>query len=159
MKKTITMAALLFSSVLTFACTDRAKQPEQTKTGITAQKEGSVIVMTKEMFIKEVFDYEKSSDWKYKGTKPAIIDLYADWCGPCRMTAPIMKDLAKEYADKIVIYKVNVDKEKELAGLFNATSIPLFVFIPMNGTPQFFRGAADKVTYKKVIDDFLLKTE
>ena len=81
------------------------------------------------MFIKDVFDYEKSQDWKYKGDKPAIIDLYADWCGPCRMTAPIMKDLAKEYAGKIVIYKVNVDKERELAALFNASSIPLFVFI------------------------------
>ena len=77
----------------------------------------------------------------------------------CRMVAPIMKELAKEYADKIVVYKVNVDKEKELAALFNATSIPLFVFIPMNGEPQLFRGAADKATYKKAIDDFLLKTE
>ena len=89
--------------------------------------------------------------------KPAIIDLYADWCGPCRMTAPIMKSLAKEYDGKIVIYKVNVDKEKELAALFNATSIPLFVFIPMNGEPQLFRGAADKATYQKAIDEFLLK--
>ena len=73
------------------------------------------------------------------------------------MTAPIMKSLAKEYDGKIVIYKVNVDKEKELAALFNATSIPLFVFIPMEGKPQLFRGAADKATYKKAIDEFLLK--
>ena len=73
------------------------------------------------------------------------------------MTAPIMKSLAKEYDGKIVIYKVNVDKEKELAALFNATSIPLFVFIPMEGEPQLFRGAADKATYKKAIDEFLLK--
>lgn len=73
------------------------------------------------------------------------------------MTAPIMKSLAKEYDGKIVIYKVNVDKEKELAALFNATSIPLFVFIPMNGEPQLFRGAADKATYQKAIDEFLLK--
>ena len=80
-----------------------------------------------------------------------------DWCGPCRQTAPIMKELAKEYAGKIVIYKVNVDKQKELAALFNATSIPLFVFIPMKGDPQLFRGAADKATYKKAIDEFLLK--
>ena len=78
-------------------------------------------------------------------------------CGPCRQTAPIMKELAKEYAGKITIYKVNVDKQKELAALFNATSIPLFVFIPMKGDPQLFRGAADKATYKKAIDEFLLK--
>ena len=109
------------------------------------------------MFLKDVFDYEKSKEWNYKGNKPAIIDLYADWCGPCRQTAPIMKELAKEYAGKIVIYKVNVDKQKELAALFNATSIPLFVFIPMKGDPQLFRGAADKATYKKAIDEFLFK--
>ena len=94
----------------------------------------------------------------YKG-KVILVDFWNTWCGPCRMVAPIMKELAKEYADKIVVYKVNVDKEKELAALFNATSIPLFVFIPMNGEPQLFRGAADKATYKKAIDDFLLKTE
>lgn len=157
MKKIITMAVLIFSSMLTYACTSGTEQ-KQAETQKTAQ-EGSVIVMNKAMFIKDIFDYEKSKEWKYKGDKPAIIDLYADWCGPCRMVAPIMKELAKEYADKIVVYKVNVDKEKELAALFNATSIPLFVFIPMNGEPQLFRGAADKATYKKAIDDFLLKTE
>ena len=94
----------------------------------------------------------------YKG-KHVFLEFWGSWCGPCRMVAPIMKELAKEYADKIVVDKVNVDKEKELAALFNATSIPLFVFIPMNGEPQLFRGAADKATYKKAIDDFLLKTE
>lgn len=107
MKKVLTFAILIFASVLTFACKDGAKaqpnEPEQKEA-----KSGEVIVMNKDMFIKDVFDYEKSQDWKYKGDKPAIIDLYADWCGPCRMTAPIMKDLAKEYAGKIVIYKVNV---------------------------------------------------
>ena len=115
------MAVLIFSSMLTYACTSGTEQ-KQAETQKTAQ-DGSVIVMNKAMFIKDIFDYEKSKEWKYKGDKPAIIDLYADWCGPCRMTAPIMKELAKEYAGKIVIYKVNVDKEKELAALFNATTI------------------------------------
>ncbi len=164
MKKVITMFVLVFASMLTYACTDGAKKQNQAEAkevqeSQKSEADGDVIVMNKAMFIKDVFDYEKSQDWKYKGNKPAIIDLYADWCGPCRMTAPIMKELAKEYAGKIVIYKVNVDKEKELAALFNATSIPLFVFIPMNGEPQLFRGAADKATYKKMIDDFLLKTK
>ena len=88
MKKVLTFAILIFASVLTFACKDGAKaqpnEPEQKEA-----KSGEVIVMNKDMFIKDVFDYEKSQDWKYKGDKPAIIDLYADWCGPCRMTAPM----------------------------------------------------------------------
>ena len=100
MKKFIAIAALIFTSVLTYACTDGAKQNQTEK---KEAQSGDVIVMNKDMFIKDVFDYEKSKEWKYKGDKPAIIDLYADWCGPCRMTAPIMKELAKEYAGKIVI--------------------------------------------------------
>lgn len=156
MKKILTFAVLILASVLTYACKNAAPA-EQKEVEQKEAKGGQVIVMNKDMFIKDVFDYEKSKDWKYKGGKPAIIDLYADWCGPCRMTAPIMKELAKEYADKIVIYKVDVDKQRELAALFDASSIPLFVFIPMEGEPQLFRGAADKATYQKVIDDFLLK--
>ena len=155
MKKVLVMVALVMVSVIVYAFNDRA-EAKQGKKEVTGNN-GEVVVMNKEMFLKDVFDYEKSKEWKYKGDKPAIIDLYADWCGPCRMTAPIMKSLAKEYDGKIVIYKVNVDKEKELAALFNATSIPLFVFIPMNGEPQLFRGAADKATYQKAIDEFLLK--
>ena len=131
----------------------KTKQVKTTNKNIDAE----VIVMDKALFLKHIFNYEKEQKWKYLGTKPAIIDLYADWCGPCRMVAPIMKELAKEYAGKIVIYKVNVDQEQELAALFNATSIPLFVFIPMNKEPQLFRGAADKATYKKAIEEFLLK--
>ena len=154
MKKVLLMVALVMVSVIIYAFNDR-EENNQGKKEVTGN--GEVIVMDKAMFIKDVFDFEKSKEWKYKGTKPAIIDLYADWCGPCRQTAPIMKELAKEYAGKIVIYKVNVDKQKELAALFNATSIPLFVFIPMKGEPQLFRGAADKATYKKAIDEFLLK--
>lgn len=150
MRKILTIVALALISVIAFAANGEDKVGQD-------KKSGEVIVMNKDMFLKDVFDYQTSKEWKYKGDKPAIIDLYADWCGPCRMTAPIMKSLAKEYAGQIVIYKVNVDKEKELAALFNATSIPLFVFIPMKGEPQLLRGAANKATYKKAIDEFLLK--
>lgn len=153
MKKVLTVVVLAMISVIVFAVNDGAKT-EQNK---PEKKSGEVIAMNKDMFIKDVFDYQASQEWGYKGDKPAIIDLYADWCGPCRLTSPIMKSLAKEYDGKIVIYKVDVDKEKELAALFNATSIPLFVFIPMTGEPQLFRGAADKATYQKAIDEFLLK--
>lgn len=153
MKKVLTTLAFAMMSAFVFA----VNGGDQANQGKKEAKSGEVIVMNKDMFLKDVFDYQTSKEWKYKGDKPAIIDLYADWCGPCRMTAPIMKSLAKEYAGKIVIYKVNVDKEKELAALFNASSIPLFVFIPMKGEPQLFRGAASKATYKKAIDEFLLK--
>lgn len=153
MKKVLAMVAFAMIGVMACAVNDKPKVEQQSQV-----KGGEVITMNKALFIKDVLDFEKNStDWNYKGSLPAIIDLYADWCGPCRQTAPIMKELAKEYAGKIVIYKVNVDNEKELAALFNATSIPLFVFIPMKGEPQLFRGAADKATYKKAIDEFLLK--
>ena len=154
MKKVLAMVAFVMLSVIVYAFNDKS-DANQGKKEVTGN--GEVVVMDKEMFLKDVFDYEKSKEWKYKGDKPAIIDLYADWCGPCRQTAPILQELAKEYAGKITIYKVNVDKQKELAALFNATSIPLFVFIPTKGDPQLFRGAADKATYKKAIDEFLLK--
>lgn len=155
MKKVLAMVAFVMVSVIVYAFNDEAATG-QGKTE-AADKDGEVIVMDKAMFLKDVFDFEKSKTWKYKGDKPAIIDLYADWCPPCRLTAPIMKQLAKEYAGKIIIYKVDVDKQKELAALFNASSIPLFVYIPMEGEPQFIRGAADKATFKKGIDEFLLK--
>lgn len=155
MKKVLVMVALVMASVIVYAFNDKP-ETDQGKKEVTGDK-GEVVVMDKAMFLKDVFDYENSKEWKYKGDKPAIIDFYADWCGPCRLTAPIMKQLAKEYAGKIVIYKVNVDKQKELAALFNATSIPLFAYIPTKGDPQFIRGAADKATFKKGIDEFLLK--
>lgn len=155
MKKILLSITLVLAAITVYAFDEGT---ENTETSQNASK-GEVVVMNKQLFIANVFDYEKSAEWKYKGNKPAIIDLYADWCGPCRAVAPIMKELAKEYSDKIIIYKVNVDKEKELAALFNATSIPLFVFIPMDGKPQLFRGAADKATYKETIDSFLLGTK
>ncbi|MBQ8223873.1 MAG: redoxin domain-containing protein [Bacteroides sp.] len=158
-KKRVLLLLLAGVGLATYACTGKAEQRRQempvAETDSTTT--GEVIVMDKAMFLKQICDYEHSPEWKYLGTKPAIIDLYADWCGPCRMVAPIMKELAKEYAGEIVIYKVNVDKEQELAALFNASSIPLFVFIPLGEMPQLFRGAADKATYKRAIDEFLLK--
>lgn len=157
MRKYIALFAIAVLSVTSYAFTKSSAIEETAEIQNVEAKDGEVIKMNKEMFINDVFDYEKSKEWAFKGDKPVIIDLYADWCAPCRMIAPILKDLAKEYDGKITIYKVNVDKEKELAGLFNVTSIPLLVFIPKNGTPQLMPGAADKATYKKAIDEFLLK--
>ena len=124
----------------------------------TAEEEGKVIQLTKAEFLQKVYNYEKSpKEWKYEGDKPAIIDFYADWCGPCRMIAPTLKKLAKEYDGQIVIYKVDTEKEKELAAAFGITSLPSILFIPMKGEPQMAQGAMPKASFKKAIDEFLLK--
>lgn len=123
----------------------------------TEKKEEPVIQMDKQMFLDKVFDYTTgATEWKYQGQKPAIIDFYATWCGPCRMIAPILKDLAKEYKDSIVVYKVDVDKEKELAGAMGIQSLPTVLFIPQTGQPQIIVGAADKDTFKRAIQEVLL---
>ena len=124
----------------------------------TQKEESSVIQMNKQMFLDKVFDYTTgATEWKYLGNKPCVIDFYATWCGPCRMVAPILKDLAKEYGEKIVIYKVDTDKEKELSMAMGIQSLPTIVFIPQSGQPQVIVGAADKVTFKRAIDEVLLK--
>ncbi len=113
--------------------------------------------LTKETFLKKVFDYEKNQDWKFEGTIPCIIDFYADWCGPCKMVAPVLEELSKEYNGKINIYKVDTEAEQELAGAFNIRSIPSMLFIPMNEQPQMAVGALPKESLKKAISDVLLK--
>ncbi len=124
----------------------------------TDEEQGKVIRMNKEMFVDDVFDYTTgSTDWKYKGEKPAVIDFYATWCGPCRMISPILKSLAKEYKDQIVVYKVDTDKEKELSAAMGIQSLPTVVFIPKIGQPQIIVGAADKATFKRAIEEVLLK--
>ena len=123
----------------------------------TQKEEASVIQMNKQMFLDKVFDYTTgATEWKYQGDKPAVIDFYATWCGPCRMVAPILKDLAKEYGDSIVIYKVDTDKEKELSMAMGIRSLPTIVFIPKTGQPQVIVGAAEEATFRRAIDEVLL---
>lgn len=119
---------------------------------------GKVIHLTKAEFLAKVYNFEKNpEEWKYEGDKPAIVDFYADWCGPCKMVAPILDELAKEYDGQIVIYKVDTEKEQELAGAFGIRSIPSILFIPMEGKPEMAQGAMPKASFKKAIDEFLLK--
>ena len=123
-----------------------------------ASAAGEVIVLNKADFLAKVFNYEKNaSEWKYEGDKPGIIDFYADWCGPCRRVAPILKELAAEYKDDIVIYKVDVVKEQELASAFGINSLPTLLFVPMQGKPQASMGLQPKETLAKYIDEFLLE--
>lgn len=111
--------------------------------------------LTKETFKEKVFNWELNKDWKYEGTIPCLIDFYADWCGPCKMVAPVLEELQKEYGDKLVIYKVNTEQEQELAGIFGIQSIPSLLFVPMDGQPQMAMGALPKNTFEQAISDVL----
>lgn len=119
---------------------------------------GKVIHINQSEFIEKVYDYKKNPDkWVYEGSKPAIIDFYADWCGPCRRLSPVLEKLAEKYKDKIVIYKVNTDKERELAAAFGIISLPTLVFIPLGDTPQVSQGALPQEVLEKGIEEVLLK--
>ena len=123
---------------------------------------GKPVHLTKQDFLEKVMNYEKNqSEWVYEGDLPALIDFYADWCGPCRAAAPVLEELAKEYEGKIHIYKVDTEKEKELAGVFGIRSIPAFLFVPQNGKPTMSNGIAQtteetKKMFKQMIDELLL---
>lgn len=108
-------------------------------------------------FLKNIWNYRKNKDFIYEGKLPCIVDFYATWCGPCRKIAPYMEELAKEYAGKIDIYKVNIDESRELAQVFSVTSIPTLLYIPGNAAPQMSQGAMSKEQYKYLIDHILLQ--
>ena len=116
-------------------------------------------LLTKETFLEKVFNYEKNKEWAFEGKVPAIIDFYADWCGPCKMIAPILEELSEEYGDKINIYKVDTEAEQELAAAFAIRSIPSMLFIPMSEQPQMANGALPKTELHRIIADVLKVTK
>ncbi len=114
--------------------------------------------LTKAQFFEKVYNYEKNpSEWVYEGDKPCLIDFYASWCGPCKRLAPILEELAVQYAGKIYIYKINTEEERELAAAFGVQSIPTLLFCPMGERPQIAKGALPKETLIKAIEEVLLK--
>lgn len=132
-----------------------AVRPDE-ETAATEKPTTKVVHITKADFLKKVYDFEKNPDeWKYLGSQPAIVDFYADWCGPCRQLSPVLDELAKEYSGKLTIYKVNVDNERGLATFFGIRSIPTLLFIPMKGKPQRSLGALSKTELKGIIKDVL----
>lgn len=148
MKKITILFALLLTTLAVWST-----EPLQKKTL-------KPIELTKAAFIEKVFDYENNpQEWKYAGDKPAIVDFYATWCGPCRMISPILTELAAEYSDEIYIYKIDVDKEPELASVFGVRSVPTIIFVPMGESPQVAQGALPKKTFKEAIDKILLKKD
>jgi thioredoxin len=116
--------------------------------------------LTLETFKEKVLNYEiNTEEWVYEGKIPCIIDFYASWCGPCKMIAPILEELSEEYKDKIIIYKIDTEKEQDLAAMFGIRSIPSILFVPMDGKPSMINGALPKKDFEKVIKDILLKEE
>src|SRR5688572_18179015 len=115
----------------------------------------ATIQLTTQDFKDQIFDYEKEENWLFKGSLPAIIDFYADWCGPCKMVAPLLEELSEEFNGKVNIYKLDTEKEAELSGLFGIQSIPTFLFIPLKGAPVMQRGALPKHIFKQIIEERL----
>lgn len=111
--------------------------------------------LTKETFMTKVFNYEVNKEWKFEGDKPCVIDFYADWCGPCKMVAPVLEELAKDFDGKLNVFKVNTEEEQELAAAFGIRSIPSFLFVPSEGQPQMAMGALPKDTFVKAFKDVL----
>jgi thioredoxin 1 len=109
--------------------------------------------LTKEKFISKVFNYEQNKEWKFEGDKPCLIDFYADWCGPCKMVAPVLEELSNEYEGKLDIYKVDTEAEQELAAVFGIKSIPSLLFVPLEGQPQMAMGALPKDAFEKAFKD------
>jgi len=115
--------------------------------------------LTNETFKEKIFNYENNKEWKFEGTTPAIIDFYADWCGPCKTIAPILEELKEEYGDKLDIFKVNTEEQRELSSVFGIQSIPSLLFIPKEGQPQMAMGALPKETFKQAITEVLSVSE
>ena len=111
--------------------------------------------LTAETFKEKVFNYEESKEWKFEGELPCMIDFYADWCGPCKMVAPVLEELSEEFDGKLNIYKVNTEEEKELSAVFGIQSIPSLLFVPSEGQPQMAMGALPKDSFKQAIKDVL----
>lgn len=159
-KTTLTVLIALFTLTLINAkgTSDSAIKENNNNDKNTIKKEKTMktITLTKEVFLTKVANFEENpSEWKYLGDVPCIIDFYADWCGPCKAVAPILDELAAEYGDKIIIYKVDTEVEKELAAAFGVRSIPTLLFCPMEGAPQVSQGALPKASFKEAIKDVL----
>ncbi len=162
MLKLIIILALGVASLQSCA-TGNGNRPADRAQANVRQDQKATVMMTNDRFLKEVWNYRDSpNEWKFLGNKPMIIDFYADWCGPCKIASPILEEVAKEYQGKIQVYKIDTDKERELARVFGIQSIPSFLYIPVNGKPVMMAGIGrSKEETKKIFTDniknYLLK--
>lgn len=172
MRKIVSSLLILVSFSL-LGCNTKgevANIPDESGNKVVATEKGGekavgTVKLTKADFLEKVMDYETNqTEWVYKGDKPALIDFYADWCGPCRTAAPVLEELAKEYGDQIIIYKVDTQVEQELSAVFGIQSLPSFLFVPQEGRPTMSNGIArtseeTKAMFKQMIDEILLGKE
>lgn len=155
MKKVAFILAIVGSVFI--SCNAQTKNKESNKT-VKTEKKMKTIHLTKADFLAKVANFETNpQEWKYLGDKPALIDFYADWCGPCKAIAPVLEELAAEYEGEIYIYKIDTEAEQELAAVFGIRSIPSLLFVPMGESPQMAQGAIPKPQLKEAIDNILLK--
>ena len=148
-----------FAIVLaTTACAGNSGENKKSNEPTKEENKREVVSLNKADFLKKVYNYEANpKEWKFEGSRPAIVDFYATWCGPCKALHPVLEELSKEYSGKVDIYQIDVDKEKELAAAFGIRSIPTLLMIPMKEEPRISQGALPKDQLKKAIDEFLLK--
>ena len=145
-------------ALLLIYCNNKTETKDQIEETIKKEDKMTTIHLTKAEFLSKVANFETNpTEWKYLGDKPALIDFYADWCGPCKAIAPVLEELAAEYGDRIYIYKINTETEPELSAVFGIRSIPSLLFVPMNAQPQMAAGALPKQQLKEAIDNLLLK--
>ena len=142
----------------TTACAGNSGKNKKSNESTKEDNKMEVVALNKADFLKKVYNYEANpNEWKFEGNRPAIIDFYATWCGPCKAMAPILDNISKDYAGKIDVYKIDVDKESELAGTFGIQSIPTLLMIPVKGEPKILQGAMPKDQLIKIVDEFLLE--